>query len=874
MSRAANKIIQASAGATSGEAVYVDDVFSTFLYEGNSNGKRVQNNIKLADGAENNTFLQITGDGSISDVSPFGHTLTASSTATTSTSVKKFGSASLDLSYDASTYPTVSAPLDTAPRGDEDFTIEGWIYHSDVAGSFRCIYSAGGSLQIYINNQNVIVYCSSTSGGSPYFINGAGGPASSVSNNTWAHFAFVRHGDTFTVYVNGVGGTATTSSNAIATPLRSLIGGYTTSSYGFTAGGGNGYIDDFRITRGRAVYTANFTPPSSAHSLDTQVTGEGGLVWIKERTVSQNHVLTDTVRGATKTLVSNATSAEATDTSHLTAFNSDGFFIANGNEVNQNSQDFVSWTFRKQEKFFDVVTWSGNGTTNRQISHSLGSTPGMIIVKSRTGTDKWYTYHRSLGSGKYVSIESTSAAFTDSGPFGTDPTDSVFTVGNPGYLNYSGWDYVAYVFAHDAQDFGEDSDEAIIKCGSYTGNGSSSGQTITLGFEPQWVLLKKATGSDEAWIMHDNMRGIVTDGNDPQLQADGTGTEWSGSTNIDLTPTGFKITSSSAQYNENSQTYIYMTIRRPHKPASEFAATALFGLDKPASGGKPTPGFPADFGFTKNTTGAGAWYVGSRLTSTNYHNFNTNNAESNASGYSWDSMTQFFNGYTWADYMTYGFRRAPEFMDVVCYTGVSGSTVVKHNLGVVPEMVWRKRRDSSSPWYVWASVLSGAGTAQANGNFYNSDTSGDGSGFSSAQYYAGDTQFNNVTPPTATEFTQGVANVSTATYVTYLLASVAGISKIGTYTGTGNDLNVDCGFSASARFVLIKRSDASGGWYVWDSVRGIVSGNDPYSLFNSQAVDVTNTDYIDPLSSGFTVTSSAPDEINASGGTYLFYAIA
>jgi hypothetical protein len=110
--------------------------------------------------------------------------------------------------------------------------------------------------------------------------------------------------------------------------------------------------------------------------------------------------------------------------------------------------------------------------------------------------------------------------------------------------------------------------------------------------------------------------------------------------------------------------------------------------------------------------------------------------------------------------------------------------------------------------------------------------------------------------------------------IAYLFATVAGISKVGSYTGTGNDLNVDCGFSTGARFILIKRKDASGDWYVWDSLRGIVVGNDPYLLLNTTAAQVTNTDYIDPLASGFTVTSSAPAALNASGGTYLFYAIA
>ena len=880
MSRSALKGLQAAAGAAGGgDPVYVDDVFSTFVYEGNGNGKRIQNNIKLADGAENNTFLQITGDGSISDVSPFGHTLTVSSTATTSTSVKKFGSASLDLSYDASTYPTVSAPLDTAPRADEDFTVEGWIYHSDAAGSHRCIYSSGVSLQIYLHSRNVIAYCSTSPTGSSYFVNGIGGGANSVSNNTWAHFAFVRHGNTFTVYVNGVGGTATTSTSPVGSAARSLIGGYTTSSYGFTAGGGNGYIDDFRITRGRAVYTANFTPPSSAHSLDTQVTGEGGLVWLKRRSSTKGYHLYDTARGVTKMLSSDGADAEDTKSDGLIAFNSDGFSLGSESQINGDTSTNVGWTFRKQPGFCDIVTYTGNGGSNRAISHNLDSKPGLIIIKATSMSAGWMVGAGFTSTQYYRLALETSGGASGGGLanynnyLSAEPTTTTFSVGNEGLGNANGQTYVAYLFANDDQRFGENSDEAIIKYGSYTGNGSSTGPSINLGFEPQWLLIKSTGSNSGVWTMLDTMRGLVVGGNDQWLAADDTFQEQSFAF-LDVTPTGFDIKTSGYYVNANNVDYIYMAIRRPHKPASELAATDLLGLDKPTSGNKITPGFPADFGFAKNTTGAGAWYVGSRLTSTNYHNFNTNNAENNASGYSWDSMTQFFNGYTWADYMSYGFRRAPGFMDVVCYTGVLSSTAVKHNLGVVPEMVWRKRRDSSSPWYVWASVLSGAGTAQANGNFYNSDTSGDGSGFSNGQYYAGDTQFNNITPATATEFTQGVANVSTATYVTYLFASVTGISKIGTYTGTGNDLNVDCGFSAGARFVLIKRSDASGGWYVWDSVRGIVSGNDPYSLFNSQAVDVTNTDYIDPLSSGFTVTSSAPDEINASGGTYLFYAIA
>ena len=109
------------------------------------------------------------------------------------------------------------------------------------------------------------------------------------------------------------------------------------------------------------------------------------------------------------------------------------------------------------------------------------------------------------------------------------------------------------------------------------------------------------------------------------------------------------------------------------------------------------------------------------------------------------------------------------------------------------------------------------------------------------------------------------------THLVLMFASLDGISKVGTYTGTGNDLNVT-GLGAAARFVLIKRVDNTGDWYVYDSIRGVVDGNDPYFFLNATTAQVANTDYIDPHSSGFTITSSAPAGLNASGGKYLYLA--
>ena len=117
-------------------------------------------------------------------------------------------------------------------------------------------------------------------------------------------------------------------------------------------------------------------------------------------------------------------------------------------------------------------------------------------------------------------------------------------------------------------------------------------------------------------------------------------------------------------------------------------------------------------------------------------------------------------------------------------------------------------------------------------------------------------------------------NGSGSTYVAYLFATCPGVSKVGSYTGNGSSQTIDCGFAAGARFVLIKRTDSTGDWYVWDTARGIVSGNDPHLSLNTIAAEVTTNDTIDPASSGFIVNQVAATNVNVSSATYIYLAIA
>jgi hypothetical protein len=210
--------------------------------------------------------------------------------------------------------------------------------------------------------------------------------------------------------------------------------------------------------------------------------------------------------------------------------------------------------------------------------------------------------------------------------------------------------------------------------------------------------------------------------------------------------------------------------------------------------------------------------------------------------------------------LAYFLKRAPGFMDVVCYTGTGSATTFTHNLGVVPEMMIVKGRSVDANWAIYTA------TTGATQSLFFTDVA---AGTYSVVW--------NDTAPTASVFTVGTAgatNSSGGTYVAYLFATVAGVSKVGSYTGTGALQTVNCGFTSGARFVLIKRTDSTGDWYVYDSVRGITSGDDPYLFLNNTASQVTNTNYVDTISSGFQVTAAAPAGLNASGGTYIFLAIA
>jgi len=631
------------------------------------------------------------------------------------------------------------------------------------------------------------------------------------------------------------------------------------------------YIEDVYSTYLYAGVGASYTITNGIN-----LSGNGGLVWIKQRDGGFNygHILVDSVRGVNKYLSSNTTAAQTTESvPPVSAFDTTGFSLAaptSTGAANTDAVNYASWTFQEQTKFFDIVTWSGNNTYGRTIPHNLGSVPGCIIVKCTSiGATNWCVYHRGLTTptdqGLY--LNATDAAGDVAFWAYTAPTSTVFSLSASDQVNATGSTYVAYVFAHNAGGFGASGTDNVISCGSYTGTGAV-GNTITIGYEPQWLLVKKTSGTGD-WFLMDNMRGF-SETNTCELFPNSSAAE---DTAFFATPTatGFKLQSTSTYINGSGSTYIYIAIRRGPMKTPTVGTSVFSSAISSSTTTTITSGFVTDWAFTLVRAAGGASGFGRNIYTRlqgNFKSLNTAGSDMENSNSSTISLSQndgikINGGTVYSQGFVYEqLQRAPGFMDVVCYTGTSAVRTINHNLGVVPElMIVKSRSLGGAGWPVYASTVGNTKALELQGNFAS---------FITSSYW-------NDTSPTSTVFTIGddaYVNNSGSTYVASLFATCPGVSKVGSYTGTGAAQTINCGFTGGSRFVFIKRTDSTGDWYLWDSARGIIPSNDPYILTNLENAEVTGTDYVDTTAVGFDITSTAPAAINANGGTYIFLAIA
>ena len=640
---------------------------------------------------------------------------------------------------------------------------------------------------------------------------------------------------------------------------------------GAAGGGDKTYIDDVFST---LIFKGNNSYPRTVTN-GINFSEEGGLLIGKNRINAYGWVAWDTVRGAgDKALRIDSNQAENGGAVgpyvKLDQFNTDGFRLnqpSSQDVFNANNEESVFWSFRKTKGFLDIVEFTGNGTSSQVIPHNLGSVPGCIILKSKNTADNWKVYHRGLNGGVtpekwMVKLNDIQAAHEYTEWWNdTAPTATNFTVGE--WNNESGWDFIAYVFAHDDQQFGENGNQSIIKCGYYTGTGSPD-LNVNLGFEPQFLMIKNDDRANTNWSVFDSMRGIPTGTSDAILHPNSPNAESAPVNFIDLTSTGFKVqTTQHDDTNQSGDVFLYIAIRRPDglvgKPPE--AGTDVFAMDYGNSSSSiPTfdSGFPVDFALLKRPTATSNFLAQSRLSGDHYLFTNDNQAEVSHSAFiCWDSNVGWAKSWD-SDRFSWMFKRHAGF-DVVTYKGSGSADYVYHSLGKIPEMIWVKKRSGSGDWRVYHKAL---GTSNDPYDY-------------SLKLNGTDTQIDDATvwndaAPEINRFTIGThadVNTTGSTYLSILFASVSGISKVGYYAGNSSGQTITTGFQP--RFVIIKGIDYGASWYVLDTVRGWSAGNDQSLEINTTQAQNTG-DFGAPTSTGFTLTGH--NVYNGTGYNYIYYA--
>lgn len=372
-------------------------------------------------------------------------------------------------------------------------------YNNDIGSSYGASFTSGDLIGVALDLDagTLTFYKNNTSQGTAFTgISGTFSPAYSDGGTSGDTTVSINFGQQPFTYTPPTGYKALNTYNL---PDSTIVAG-------------NKYMD-------ATTYTGNASSPRS-------ITNAGGFkpdfVWIKNRSTTNWNNLFDSVRGSGKTLYSNATTAEASNSStgYLSAFNSDGFAVTTGSsdasDVNANTNSYVGWQWQAGQGStssntsgsitstvsvnasagFSIVTYTGTGA-NATVGHGLGVAPKFIIVKERSAANDWRTYHASVGNTGGVVLNLSVSFVTDSSYWNnTSPTSSVFSIGTNTGTNASGQTFVAYCWSEI---------DGFSKFGSYTGNNSTDGPFIYTGFRPKFILFKSSNNA-AGWMIADSSR--------------------------------------------------------------------------------------------------------------------------------------------------------------------------------------------------------------------------------------------------------------------------------------------------------------------------------------------------------------------------------
>ena len=323
------------------------------------------------------------------------------------------------------------------------------------------------------------------------------------------------------------------------------------------------------------LYTGN---GSYGHSI-TGVGFQPDFIWIKNRSTTHSHRLTDAVRGTDKSVSSDSSGAELSSVNLVGSFDSDGFTVDDDGALNGNGNNIVSWNWKANgagstnsdgatsstvsantTAGFSIVKYTGTGSQTT-VGHGLGVVPDVMIIRKLSSTEDWSVYHSANGVGKYQALNTTEASSSNNNRFNVAPTSSVFTVNTHHSVNKSGDNHIAYCFAGKT---------GYSKFGSYVGNGASSPNEpfVYMGFKPAMVIYKRASDGTNNWSIFDNKRDPDNE-IEKQLNPNLNGAEGT-SGRGDFVSNGWKVGGgNSGSVNNSGSTYIYMA----------FAAEPLVGTN-------------------------------------------------------------------------------------------------------------------------------------------------------------------------------------------------------------------------------------------------------------------------------------------------------
>lgn len=694
------------------------------------------------------------------------------------------------------------------------------------------------------------------------------------------------------------------------------------------------YMEDFYDQR--LMKPPGGTSQTFYSGIDLQ--NKGGMVILKTaRNTSSYMVMMDTVTGVGYYYNIGRTEVAQYSGDAVTAFTTTGLTMGGAaNAWSANDRIYMMYTFAKQEKFFDIVRYTGTGAP-MTINHSLKGEVGMVWIKKETGPASWIVGHRGLNEGvdpwNYYQTFGSSTSSTGNNIFNdTAPTTTQITVGDHADVNAAAQTYIAYIFGHnettEEKIFGPERNKPAIFCGRL--GASQNGIDQNIGMPAQFYLSKTSkspytTGNaqGDSWRIIDAERGMNYGDDSPYFMISDSYSAQVGEGSFGQiaykNARGFTPQSQGAyqasvymaigadSYNNPAQNqlgldrvFVQQDTNNPGtyykigdlRPATTRRQIDMFIQKKYTNTSGGSRGNNGEWKLVDRDSG-GKKYVypswtsnqdswgsgdGTRVEQSGPPTERTYRMADNGEQWAKSPMSD-GTGYFWGA----GWTLQRKFFDIQTYVGdFTTAQTVYHNLESEPEMVWIKSLNGNEDWFIYHKDLGTSWKLGLNLSTGRVSTSTGGKIVS----IDGEKVVVGKTGGDAT-----YTNVNEAPYRLYLFASFPTFSKIGTYTANpGYNIDIDCGFTWTSNgpaLLIIKRTDAgsSGDWmwyareYSSNGSPGIPADGTGSRFLSTSATPNLDqlpslTEYVYRTNTGFRVADTGSNPANESGGEYMYYIIA